>query len=288
MAAIPDWFVKKYYDDIHILSQQLDSRFRQRVRVEMATGESHFFDRLGKVTAVELVSRHQATPITDPDHTRRRAVIRDWVANPILDKQDVLRLKEGKAPLKDYARVAIAEINRKMDDTIIDAMGGTAFGGQDGATSIAFPSGQKVVVGTTGMSITKLRDTRQLLDLADVDPDAPRYIMVPPKAINTDLLADSTLTSVDFNTVKVLVDGQVDTFMGFKFIKTNRLKKDGSGDWLCYAWIQPGVGLAMPEDIVRRIDERSDLNYAWQAYTKWAGGGTRIEDEMVVEIAIKP
>lgn len=291
MAAIPDWFVKKYYDDVHILAQQMDSKLRQTVRVEMATGESHFFDRLGKVTAVKLTSRHQATPITDPDHSRRRAVIAEWVANPTLDKQDVLRLQEGKAPLKDYARIAMAEIKRTMDDVIIDALGGTAYEGQDGATSVSFPTAQKIAVAAAGMTLTKVIDASRLLDEADLDPDLPRFLMLPPKGLKKDLMALATVTSGDYTKIgdRPLITGKLQYgLMDFNIIWSNRLKKDGNGDWLCYAWVQPAIGLALAEEIVQRLDERSDLNYAWQAYTKLTGGGTRIEDAGVVEIAMNP
>jgi hypothetical protein len=56
---------------------------------------------------------------------------------------------------------------------------------------------------------------------------------------------------------KALVQGDIDTFVGFKFITSNRLSDDGTSR-LCYAWAQDGVKLAVGKDVMARIDERSD------------------------------
>lgn len=37
------------------------------------------------------------------------------------------------------------------------------------------------------------------------------------------------MTSSDYNTVKALVNGEIDTFLGFKFKTSNRLLTDASG-----------------------------------------------------------
>lgn len=39
------------------------------------------------------------------------------------------------------------------------------------------------------------------------------------------LLRETEVSSYDFNNVKALVEGKIDTFMGFKFIRTQRLPK---------------------------------------------------------------
>jgi len=93
------------------------------------------------------------------------------------------------------------------------------------------------------------------------------------------------ITSADYNSVKALVAGQVDTFMGFKFIRTERIAQDGSGDNLALAFTQSAIGLALGRDIQTRISERDDKNYATQVFLSMTIGATRVEDEKVVEIA---
>ena len=97
------------------------------------------------------------------------------------------------------------------------------------------------------------------------------------------LLGDTNVTSSDFNTVKALVQGEINTFMGFQFIVTNRLSKTGNIR-SCFAWAEDGLALAIGKDVMARIDERSDKGYATQVYYCMSIGSTRMEEEKVVQI----
>jgi hypothetical protein len=101
----------------------------------------------------------------------------------------------------------------------------------------------------------------------------------------TDLLGTTEVTSSDYNTVKALVQGQIDTFMGFKFIRTQRLTEDATPDRQVVAWIQSGVLLAIGQDFTSRISERADKSYSTQVFASMSIGATRMEEEKVVEIA---
>ena len=85
------------------------------------------------------------------------------------------------------------------------------------------------------------------------------------------------------NTVKALVQGEINTFMGFEFIVTNRLSV-ASNIRSCFAWAEDGLALAVGKDIMARIDERSDKGYATQVYYCMSIGSTRMEEEKVVQI----
>ena len=100
----------------------------------------------------------------------------------------------------------------------------------------------------------------------------------------TSLLGDDKVTSADYNSVKALVAGQIDSFMGFNFIRTERIAAAG-GDNLALAFTQSALGLALGRDINTRISERDDKNYATQVFLSMTIGATRVEDEKVVEIA---
>jgi hypothetical protein len=187
-------------------------------------------------------------------------------------------------PTSSYARAAAAAIGRAMDDAVIDALGGTAKTGKEGSTSTSFPSTQKIAHGSGGLTIAKLVNAKKLLDANSVDPSIKRFIVVSPEQIE-DLLNSTTVTSSDFNTVKALVQGDINTFVGFEFIVSNRLKVDGTPSRLCYAFAQDGIKLAIGKDIMARIDERSDKSYSTQVYYCATFGATRMEEDKVVEIA---
>ena len=273
-------FVQQYSANVQMLSQQMGSRLRDAVRVENMTGKNAFFDQVGKATAQKRTTRHADTPQIDTPHARRRVSLVDFEYADLIDDQDKVRMLID--PTSAYAQAAAAAMGRAMDDEIIAAALGTAFTGETGSTSTALPAGQQIADGSADMSLAKLREAKKILDLADVDPSIPRYIACGPDQIEA-LLADTNVTSSDFNTVKALVQGEVNQFMGFNFIVSNRLSKTGNIR-SCFAWAEDGLALAVGRDVMARIDERSDKGYATQVYYCMSIGSTRMEEEKVVQI----
>ena len=274
-------FVQQYSANVQMLSQQMGSLLRDTVDSESVNGDKAFFEQVGQAAAQARTTRHGDTPLMETPHSRRMVTLTDYEYADLIDDQDKLRLLID--PTSTYARAAAAAIGRAMDDTIISAMGGTAKTGTTGSTSTALPSAQKIAHGSTGLTIAKLVTAKKKLDAKSVDPSIPRYIVVSPEQIE-DLLNSTTVTSADFNTVKALVQGDIDTFVGFKFITSNRLTDDGTSR-LCYAWAQDGMKLAIGKEPNAKIDERSDKSYATQVYYCSSFGSTRMEEEKVVEIA---
>ena len=279
-------FVQQYSSNVQMLSQQMGSLLRGVVDVESVVGKNAFFDQVGKTTAVLRTSRHSDTPQIDTPHSRRRVSLADYEWADLIDNADKVRLLID--PTSSYAKTAAAAMGRAMDDVIIAALGGTAYTGETGSTSVSLPSGQKPYSAsqTDGLTVAKLLKAKELLDLADVDPSLPRFIVVGPKQIS-DLLNTTEVKSSDFNTVKALAQGQLDSFLGFKFIVSNRLKFDATNtdDRLAYAFTSDAIKLAVGQDVIARIDERADKSYSTQVYYAMSIGATRMEEEKVVEIA---
>jgi len=187
-------------------------------------------------------------------------------------------------PKGPYQQAAKAAMNRRKDRLILAALGGTAYGGKTGTTSIALPDAQKIAAGGATVTISKLLQAKQLLDEAEAPED--RYFVCPSESI-IDLLGTVEITSADYNTVRALTSGQVDSFLGFKFIRTELVYLENSSStttWYCYAFCKGAVGFGSIEEVTVRLTERSDKNYAWQPYVSMDMGATRIEDEMVVEV----
>ena len=279
-------FVQQYSSNVQMLSQQMGSVLRPATDVETIVGKNAFFDQVGKTTAVLRTSRHSDTPQIDTPHSRRRVSLGDYEWADLIDNQDKVRMLID--PTSSYAKAAAAAMGRAMDDVIISALGGTSYTGETGATSVSLPSGQKPysTSQTDGLTITKLLEAKRLLDAADVDPSIQRYFVCGPKQIS-DLLGTTQVTSADFNTVKALAQGQVDSFLGFKFIVSNRLAFDATNtdDRLCYAFTADAIKLAIGKDVMARIDERADKSYSTQVYYCMSIGATRMEEEKVVQVA---
>ena len=284
-SEITTAFVQQYSANVQMLAQQMGSRLRAAVDVETITGKNAYFDQVGVTAAQVRSSRHADTPQIDTPHSRRRVSLADYEWADLIDDQDKVRMLID--PTSSYAKAAAAAMGRSMDDVIIDALGGTAYTGEAGGTSTSLPSTQKFATSqqTDGLTIAKLLDAKKKLDLKDVDPSLKRYVVCGATQIS-DLLNTTEVKNSDYNTVKALAMGQVNSFLGFEFIMSNRLDFDATytDDRLVFAFTEDAVKLAVGKDITARIDERADKSYSTQVYCCMSIGATRMEEEKVVQI----
>lgn len=282
--------VNAYKANIDIKFQQKGSRLRPFVRVESQNAEFDFYDRIGPTDAVEVVGRHQDTPLVGTDHDRRKVSLRDFDWADLIDNKDKIRMLAD--PTSAYTMNAIYALGRKMDDCIIQAMNGTSYSGKDGSTAVALPASQLVAynyvergtAAASNLTIGKLRRTRYLLDKAEAanEGEADLFIAVDPSQLQG-LLATTEVTNADYNTVKALVAGQIDTFMGFKFIKTNRLAV-ASNIRSVLAWEKQGVLLAVNSDVSVDVGPRRDKRNSVQVYVQGHFNATRMWEEKVIQI----
>lgn len=277
-------FVQQYSANVQMLSQQMGSRLRDAVRIENVVGKNAFIDQIGVATAQVRSTRHADTPQIDTPHSRRRLTLADYEYADLIDDQDKIRMLID--PTSSYAKAAAAAMGRSMDDVIITAATGAASTGETGSGTANLSASDNSVGSASsndGLTLAKLQEAKRKMDLNDVDPSIQRYIAVGPKQIE-DLLGNTTVTSADFNTIKALVQGDLDTFMGFKFIMTNRLAVSGTDVRTCFAWAEDGITLGLGKDISARIDERADKSYATQVYYCMSLGAVRMEEDKVVQI----
>jgi len=285
-SQITTSFVEQYKNNVQLLSQSMGSKLRGAVDIESVQANNAFFEQIGSTAAIKRTSRHGDTPQIDVPHARRRVSLEDYEWADLVDESDKVRMLID--PTSTYARAAAAAMGRSMDDVIIAALGGSASTGVSGATSTALPSAQKPFSSSQsdGMTVAKLLEAKKLMDLADVDPSLKRYVVCSPTQIS-DLLNTTEVKSSDFNTVKALAQGQVNSFLGFEFIMSNRLSLDATNtdDRLCYAFTEDAIKLAIGKDVQAKISERADKSYSTQVYYCMSIGAVRMEEVKVVEIA---
>ena len=302
-------FVKQYSANVFHLSQQNGSVLEGAVRKEQVRGNEGYFERIGAATAVVKASRHSDTPQIDSDHSRRRVTMLDYEWADLIDDQDKIRILIS--PESAYAQSAAWALGRVKDDIVLDNADGLAYGGADGTTSTAHPNIQKVAsinaAASAGaaLNVQALRRASKKFDQANVNKSLMKHIAYNAQQKES-LLSETEVTSADFNTVRALVQGDIDTFMGFKFHHTEQTNvqagalnftyatgavASGSGDADTYdkvvAWVQDGILLGMGMEVKGRISERSDKSYATQVYAAMSMGGVRMEEEKVVVILCK-
>lgn len=287
-------FVEQYKANVSYLAQQKGSRLRSTVDEETATGKTAYFEQIGSVAARKRTSRHADTPRMDTPHARRRVTLSDYDWADLIDQEDKVRLLTD--PASAYARAAAWAMGRAIDDEILLAADGTAFTGVDGSTPTAFDAGMIVDVQVRdpgvsaadyGLNVAKLIEAKRLLDAKDVDPDEARFIIVNAGQLAS-LLKTTKATSADYNTVRALVQGQIDTFMGFRFVRTERIGKDVNGDDKVLFYAKSGIKLAVGEAPVARISERPDKNHATQVFYAMTIGATRMEETRVGYVECDP
>jgi|TARA_R110000823_G_scaffold261352_2_gene382063 hypothetical protein len=285
-SQITTSFVEQYKNNVQLLSQSMGSKLRGAVDVETIQANNAFFEQIGATAAIKRTSRHGDTPQIDTPHARRRVSLEDYEWADLIDTTDKVRMLID--PTSSYAKAAAAAMGRAMDDVIIDALGGSAQTGVSGATATVLPAAQKPFSSSQsdGMTVAKLLTAKKLMDAADVDPSIKRYVVVSPTQIQ-DLLNTTEVKSSDFNTVKALAQGSINSFLGFDFIMSNRLKLDATNadDRLCYAFTQDAIKLAIGKDVMAKISERADKSYSTQVYYCMSIGSVRMEEVKVVEIA---
>ena len=279
-------FVEQYSANVQHLVQQDGSKLRGSVREESVTGKNAFFEQIGATAAQRRSSRHSDTPRVDTPHSRRRVSLEDFDWADLIDQEDKVRMLID--PTSQYALAAAMAMGRAMDEVLIDAALGTAFTGVSGATSTA---GQTAIAnGGTGLTLTKLLTAKETMDGDDV-PDDGRVIVCTADQI-TDLLNTTEIKSSDFNTVRALARGELDTFLGYKFISVNGKRTDGtklipvdgSSHRRCFAFQQDGLLLGVGADMSSKISERADKNYATQVFCSMSIGATRMEEARALEI----
>lgn len=227
----------------------------------------------------------------------------DYVYADLIDDVDKLRLLMD--PTSHYVKAAVMAHGRTMDDILIAAALGNAYSGEDGGTAVPLPAAQYIGAvassALSGLNVATLRKVKKKLDQKEVDPSIPRYFVCAAEQIDN-LLGETSVTSSDFNVIKALVQGEVDTFMGFKFIRSERLANSGAftintstgavtlstgnGDASrqCFAFAGDGLLLSVGMDVKARVSERPDKNHSQQVFAQMSMGATRMEEEKVVGV----
>lgn len=282
-------FVNAFRSNIDIGLQQKGSRLRGVVRVESQNAEKEFYDRITSTAAVKITTRHGDTPLMSTPHDRRMVTLNDYDVADLIDNIDRIRMLAD--PTSPYAMNMIMALGRSIDDEIIAAASGTAYTGKSGTTATVLPTASKIAVdyvetgsaANSNLTIGKLRQARYLLDSQEAAEDGDLVMIVTAKQLQS-LLRTTEVTSGDYNIVQALYEGKVNRYMGFDFVRTERLSKT-SNTRKCLAFAKGAMLLAIGSDIRVRVAERPDKRHATQVYASVSIGATRMWEEKCLEIS---
>lgn len=265
-------------------AQQMESRLQSLVKNESFTGtvlEDTYKSKIATTDVIVNRATGADTAIKDTGFVTRRVIVNTYTYPTLLAEKDVVKmLKDPKGEIVQSIKSAL---NRTRDGVILTAMIGNA-STKDNTTGawsdVALPAGQIIEdVPATALTVDKLRAIKILLDKAE-QPMEERYIAVSSTVLDG-LLGETEVTSSDYNVVKTLVQGEIDTFLGFKFVRL-----EGVTDDYVVAWQKNGVLYGKNE--IDKIDiEKTPGKYMdWTIQIEEQYGALRREDTAVVKAGI--
>ena len=243
-----------------------------RMRTGIA-GNTVKFPKIGKGVATPRVPQTDVTPL-NVTYSQVTATMSDFIAAEYSDifHQSHINFDERR----ELVEVVSKSIARRMDQIIIDALNASS-----GASTVDTNVGGS----TTNMNIDKLRAAAKALNQKNV-PSENRMLLMHASQLDA-LLGETETTSSDFATVKALVRGEIDTFMGFRFITIGDRDEGGvpkPSTRTCFAWHMDACGYA------ESMAQKTEVNYipektSFLVSSMFSAGAVAIDDEGIVKIS---
>ena len=213
-------------------------------------GDTYKFRNMGKGLANQKSTSDLVTPM-DVSHSFATATLSNWNAPEYTDMFDAAEVNFDEK--QELASTIANSLGRRCDQLIIDAMN-TLPAGQSYAATV-------VEGGTpTNLSTDKVIEAQVALRRQGV-PNSELFAVVNAGGLDG-LLNQDEVTSSDYANVKALVNGDVDTFGGFKFIVVEDRDEGGltvSSDIVdSYFFHRSAVGLAIGIDMKTSVDWIAD------------------------------
>jgi len=258
--------VKQAYQGV----AQLVPAVRQRRGVEGSTVK---FPKVGKGIATARVPQSDVTPM-NVGFSNVTCTLSDWNAAEYSDIFSQAKVNFDER--NELVKVVANAIGRRQDQLILDALAASS-------TSLVVTEDEG---GTdTGLNVAKLRAAKKALDKNNVPMDN-RHMIIHANSLAS-LLAETAVTSADFNTVRALVSGELNTFLGFTFHTIGDRDEGGlpiaSSERKLWAFHRDAIGYA------EGIAPRTEINYipektSWLVNAVFSAGAIAIDPEGIVEI----
>lgn len=242
------------------------------------TGSTHRFPNIGSGMATERSTQTDVTPM-NLAHGNRTATLTFWNAAEYTDifDESATNVNEREALSGAIAKA----ITRREDQLLINAME---------AASTTHTVATSVGGAGSDLNVVKLRRINRILgdNGVEMDGSMEKVTFVGSHYGKDAMLGETEVTSADYNTVRALVNGEVNSFLGmdYKWIAT---RGEGGLDVTSnvrtnFAFAATAMGLAVG------LDFRTEINYiphktSWLANGIFSGGAVDIDADGLVEIS---
>lgn len=241
-----DSMVKHAYANMGLLKNAVTLR-------NNVVGDTYKFRRMGKGLANQKASSADVVAM-GVGHEFKTATLANWNApefTDIFDAQDV-----NFDEKQELASTIAGALGRRCDQLVIDAM------------DASVPLTTAVPAGGTNLTIAKVNSAQ--VELRDQGvPNTELFAVIEAGGLGG-LLADEKATSSDYQAVKALVSGEINSLVGFQFIILETRTEGGLTEAanVVDSWFfqRPSVGLAIG------IDMKTEINYVPEK-TSWLTNG---------------
>ena len=239
-------------------------------------GNEYKFRKMGKGVAKERTAPSADAVPMNVDHEFATATLKNWDApeyTDIFDEADV-----NFDEVKELGQTVAGALGRRDDQTKIDAMAAGTYSATPTQGTSGGLVGTDVGAADSDLNIAKLTAIAAFMDDNEV-PEEGRHITFSASGKKS-LLSTTQVTSTDYNSVKALVNGSIDTFMGFKFHLIGKRAEGGMAKTAAvrdgYAWHESAIGYANGIDIKTKVDWSTDKD-SWKS-TGYLKAGAVIRD----------
>jgi hypothetical protein len=297
MSNEADQYVPGFTANLMLTPQQLTARLVGAVDADLSyTTPGKLFnadDIDDDDEEVDVEGRAPPSPESYANHLRRVGFLKSKAKGRFIESLDKVRMLTD--PTDKIMAGMMATKMRATDSRIIAAFNEPSNNGENGTTSVAFPSAQIIPVdnrdfihdaevlpgsGNLPLTIGKLIKAKVMLDQSELEGE--RYFVASAVQLGN-LLSSTAATSSDYAQVKALVNGETNTVQGFNFIRSERLPV-ASNIRSCFAWVKGAMQYKERPIENARITQRADRSYRWYAYYEVERGALRRYDNGVVQV----
>lgn len=290
-------FTNKYSPKWNAQLQQTANVLRNYVTVLTGLRDKQVrLKKIGLRTMSQYTDGREATTSTDSKTEARILTFKKYKDNETIDPDMELSINDADGYIAAVMDGMKAGAERQMELEMIDAMiGDTLILGDNGATTgTALPSTQIIPVdyvrtGTaveSALTFDKIRAAKAKLSKSQAYKKGETLCLALSEEQMMELLGDERATSSLFQKTQALIDGEIDTFMGFKILRTEQLPI-AAGTRSVLAWVKSGVQVGIWRDAKFELFNRTEKSNAPHIMVKMAAGGGRLHEESVVKILCK-
>ena len=250
-----DTEVKHAYQGMRTLRECVRSRTN-------VTGDKYDFRLMGKGQATQRTGSSSDVVPMGVAHSLKVATLLDYEAPEYTDIYDAATVNFDE--VVELAQTIAGAMGRRDDQSIIDAMSATTNTFVDAA-----------------FNLETLTDAAELLNKVEA-PMEDRWFVCDEAQLK-EFLETTGITSADYNSVRLLMSGEIDTFMGFRFKVIGSGRAEGGLGGIAYAFHKSAIGHAVGIVMTTKVDYVPH-KASWLSMGMWKAGSIVIDVEGVIKI----